>query len=94
MNYGTSHRDSFASAHRGTATAGRAWFAPDGGSYTTDDRPRGMVAIDDGDGSTLFYRVRRREAGAFRRWAESVFLASDGRNRLAGRFPKYSVGTR
>ena len=94
MNYGTSHRDSFASAHRGTATAGRAWFAPDGGSYTTDDRPRGMVAIDDGDGSTLFYRVRRQEAGKFRRWAEAVFLANDGRDHLAGRFPSYSVETR
>ena len=93
-DFPASHRDSFASAHRGTASSGRAWHAPDGGAYGTSDRPRGMAAVDDGDGSTLFYRVRRREAGAFRRWAEAVFLASDGRNRLAGRFPKYSVETR
>jgi len=93
-NFPASHRDSFAPAHQGTATAGRAWHAPDGGAYTTSDRPRGMVAVDDGDGSRLFYRVSRRDAGKFRRWAEAVFLANDGRDRIAGRFPEYGVEAR
>ena len=93
-NFPASHRDSFASAHRGTASSGRAWHAPDGGAYGTSDRPRGMAAVDDGDGSRLFYKVSRAEAGKFRRWAEAVFLKNDGRDHLAGRFPKYSVETR
>ncbi len=90
-DFPASHPGSFASAHRGTASAGRAWHAPDGGAYTTSDRPRGMVAVDDGDGTTFFYRVSRCEAGAFRRWAEAVYLSNDGRDRLAGQFPEYSV---
>jgi len=86
--------DSFAHRHRGTARAGSAYYAPDGAVYGRNDRPRGCASVDDGDVSTEFYRVSRHEAGAFRSWAESVFLADDGRDRLAGRFPCYYVTSR
>ena len=77
----------FAAYHAGTARpGGHAWI--DGGAYTSTP-PRGHVAVYD-DGSTYFYRVSRRERGAFRRWVADAFSGANCR-RLRGRWPQYEV---
>lgn len=74
--------------HRHVATAypGRpAWI--NGAPYQTWERPRGTVAIDDGD-CTFFYRVSRAERRAFKVWAEkrvpARFERRPHRRRMAG----------
>jgi hypothetical protein len=94
-NFPASSRGSFAHRRQGTAWDGRPYHAPDGALYGRYDRPRGCASLwRHSDARTEFYRVSRHEAGAFRRWAEAVFLHDDGRDRLAGRFPHYYVTNR
>ena len=83
----------FGIRHKGTAPQGSAVWYADTGNRRTRERPRNLARVDH-DGQTYFYKVSRAEAGRFRRWAEAVFLANDGRDHLAGRFPSYSVETR
>lgn len=77
--------------HRHVATAypGRpAWI--NGAPYQTWERPRGTVAIDDGD-CTFFYRVSRAERRAFKVWAENAFQRGLSVVRIAGAWPAYHV---
>ena len=77
----------YAAYHAGTAPAGgHVWI--NGGAYACAP-PRGHVAVAD-DGSTYFYRVSRRERGAFKRWAADVFSGPNCK-RLRGAWPRYEV---
>ena len=59
------------------------------------ERKRGEVLVDDGDGEIFIYTgVPRSRAGAFRRWVRETFLRNDGRNRVVGRWPEYSIRPR
>ena len=54
--------------------------------------PRGCCTVDHPDNGTWHvYRVARGERREFRAWLARTFLASDGRNRLAGAWPAYTI---
>ena len=75
--------------YEGKALDGRPWFTPRGEVYSTSDRPRGCVAIRE-DNRVRFYRVSRRERGAFKNWAAAIYSGMSC-NRLVGRWPSYEV---
>ena len=79
----------FGITHKGTADQYGHAAEINGVSYRSAfEPPRGHCAIED-DGTTRFYLVSRKEAGAFRRWASGVFCETSGR--LRGSFPSYWV---
>lgn len=63
-----------------------------GASFGSENFPRGRICRVNYDSKTWFYRVRKGEVRAFKRWILDVFPPSNGEKyRIEGGFPFYDV---
>lgn len=80
----------FSHRHAGTSYRGRAaWIAGDA-FHSWGEVPRGCARIST-DGDAYFYRVKKGERRAFRKWAAIAFQRGLSTCRITGAWPRYEV---